>query len=205
LAKDDIIIKTIELYNERTKYCNQQLHRTTFYLLTLSIVFLIYAQFGLKEISLLGTKIEVPKPYVLFVAPLILVFLYHQLVAYTKLEGLYHRRIKHYYRSLCKENECPTEKWEEYLLETPSYYTWSEIRDAVEAPKFFKFGQVIMYKVIFTFYVGLFPIIIGYFLWNGKELFDYKYTIPIYLFALLMTAYSMFQYFEDLQYKGKKI
>lgn len=195
----DILIKYLDLVDRGSQFCSQEAHKmVNLFIVVTFFLYLVYA-FNIQELNVFGIKANLPKSVILGVSPLILAYLYHNMVCFFKLESAYHEEIKLAMKELGVKAKAGFSNWQIELLVRPSYYTWSFIRDEVKgSSRLLKMCGLVLYMIIFFIYFITPPLLITFFMFVGHAEINSAWILLPYLIVAFVTAYSFLQIFEEL-------
>ncbi len=195
----DILIKYLDLVDRGSQFCSQEAHKTVNLFVGVTFfLYLVYA-FNIQDLNVFGIKANVPKSIILGVAPLVLTYLYHNMVCFFKLESAYHEEIKQAMKELGVKSKAGFSNWQIELLVRPSYYTWSFLRDEVKgSSKLLKVCGLVLYMIIFFIYFITPLLLITFFMFVGQAEINSVWIYLPYLIVTFVTIYSFLQIFEEL-------
>ena len=123
MDKIDFLTKYLDIVEQRMWFCSKQVHRMVKYFAIYALLFYLVYAFDIQELNLFGVTAQIPQSLILGVAPLILIYYFHNIICFDGLDFLYLKEFKRVLSELGLDLEVPITKQQMELLAIPSQYS----------------------------------------------------------------------------------
>lgn len=123
----DMCLKYVDMLDKRAEACNQRIRRSSVLFVVLAVVLHFLSGPEAATLELVGAEVTIPRHLIVAIAPLLLSMVYFALWSFAVLEELCYREMRRVWSALDLEGAV-SRTWQMRLLEQPSYYTTSQVR-----------------------------------------------------------------------------
>ena len=184
---------------QKADLCNQRIHQTWFWFIGFAAIGYLLTHSQGTTLSLFGATASVPHNLIASTIPLVLAALFYASSCYAALEDMYYKEMR---RAL--GNGDGTDRLlaqlEMKLMEAPSFYTYAEVRAIAGTAKGFVVASEAV-TLLLVFIAGFAPVgVVAYFITKAVGTFGVSWVSGVQIFAVFLTAFGLFQFFERLKY-----
>ena len=198
MDNDDLSLKYVDHLNDRQATANRQRVRLTYLFLGISSVFYFFGTGEADEILLLGSSVKIAPELFKKLAPVVLAYIYYQIVALNQLETLLVREMRSLLRRLAENVGLKFETWQLRLLEVPDFYTWVNVYPETKPSSIIRWVVVGFGTIVELFHLLLFPMIFLFFFYQAFQWGASWFWILVHGLSGLLVLGAIAMNFSDI-------
>lgn len=187
---------------QKAELCNNRMHQTALWFVSFAAIAYFLSKSEATTLSILGASVPIPRAVLIGAMPLLLAALFYSMSCFASLEDEYYKEIRQFVAAP-RSNGRVLSPFQLKLLEAPSHYTYSELRDIAGSTRALSLASGFASLLLVLIY-GLVPVsVVGYFVTVAFHAFGVSWMLAIEGLAVFLGLFGLLQLFENIG-QGRK-